>query len=311
MCGVLAIELKISRAFASSPALSRFDVTEGFHVFRRIFFSGEDGPHHSAEECGGSHVVGEPYGNRNRSGGSGFGDTEQVRQQIGHYGCHHGAKPYKNALHGEPAGTLFLRQQIGNEGAKWLHADVDGGVEDPKQTRGHPQCRGIRHEYQRYGTEDCAAKEVGTAPPQAIPGVIAHMTDDRLDNQTGQRRCEPENRNLLGPCAKVFVNGAHVRHLQPPAKLNPQEPEAHVPDLPKAEPGLVHGCSDLTRWRPVASAVVQHRKFFQLGRMLAFQITRAKSPLPVAFPATRQIHARGGAETKYVLQRNQNGVGNG
>ena len=39
--------------------------------------------------------------------------------------------------------------------------------------------------------------------------------------------------------AELLVDGAHVRHLQPPAELDAEEPEAHVPDLPDDEVGFL------------------------------------------------------------------------
>ena len=61
--------------------------------------------------------------------------------------------------------------------------------------------------------------------------------DDRLHEQSGQRRREPEHRHLVRLRAELLVDGAHVRHLQPPAELDAEEPEAHIPDLPERETG--------------------------------------------------------------------------
>ena len=66
------------------------------------------------------------------------------------------------------------------------------------------------------------------------------MSDDGLHKQSGERRGEPENRNLIGMGAEVFVDGAHVGHLQAPAELDAEKAEAHVPDLPEVSRRLVH-----------------------------------------------------------------------
>ena len=66
------------------------------------------------------------------------------------------------------------------------------------------------------------------------------MSDDGLDDESGERRSQPEDRNLVGAGAQVFVDGAHVGHLESPAKLNAEESEAHVPDLPEGFGGLFH-----------------------------------------------------------------------
>jgi hypothetical protein len=59
------------------------------------------------------------------------------------------------------------------------------------------------------------------------------MADDGLHDQASQRRGQPKDGYLVRASAKIFVDGTHVRHLQPPAKLNAEESEAHVPNLPE------------------------------------------------------------------------------
>src|SRR5205807_6030710 len=56
-----------------------------------------------------------------------------------------------------------------------------------------------------------------------------------------QRRSQPQDRNLISPSTQVLVDGAHVRHLQPPAKLDAEKAKTHVPDLPEAALRLLHG----------------------------------------------------------------------
>ncbi len=70
----------------------------------------------------------------------------------------------------------------------------------------------------------------GPPPPEAVPGVVAEVADHRLHDEPGERGREPEHRDLVGLCAQVLVDGAHVGHLQPPAELDAQEAKAHVPD---------------------------------------------------------------------------------
>src|SRR5258708_18237202 len=87
--------------------------------------------------------------------------------------------------------------------------------------------------------------------------MIAHVTDDWLNDKPGERCSQPQNRDLVGTRSKVFVDGAHVRHLQSPAELDPEEPEAHVPDLPESQPGFVHHAS-------VDTTIIQQRKLKSL-----------------------------------------------
>ena len=57
--------------------------------------------------------------------------VQDVGEQPGERRCHDCAQSDEQALHGEAFGTLLFGQQVGNEGAKRLHTNVDGGVENP------------------------------------------------------------------------------------------------------------------------------------------------------------------------------------
>ena len=59
------------------------------------------------------------------------------------------------------------------------------------------------------------------------------MADDRLNEKPGDGSSEPKVRQLVRMSAQVFVDGAHVRHLQTPAKLDAGKTETHVPYLPE------------------------------------------------------------------------------
>ena len=92
----------------------------------------------------------------------------------------------------------------------------------------------VRHRDQGERAEDRAGQEVRTPAAEPSPGAVAHVPDDRLHEQSGQRRRQPEHGDLVGVARQVFVDGAHVGHLQAPAELDAEEAEAHVPDLPEA-----------------------------------------------------------------------------
>jgi hypothetical protein len=66
------------------------------------------------------------------------------------------------------------------------------------------------------------------------------VADDGLHDQSSKGGGQPEDWNLVGPGAKVLVDGAHVGHLQSPAKLNTKKTEAHIPDLPEGFSGPFH-----------------------------------------------------------------------
>ena len=65
---------------------------------------------------------------------------------------------------------------------------------------------------------------------------------DRLHDQAGDGRGEPEQRKLALVRSEPFVDRRHIAHLQTPAELDSEESEGHVPDLPEREGRFVlHG----------------------------------------------------------------------
>ena len=69
-------------------------------------------------------------------------DTER-RKQIGQRIRQRLADADEKALHHKTERALFFRQFVGNKSAKRFHRDVDAGVENPEQTRGHPDGRRV------------------------------------------------------------------------------------------------------------------------------------------------------------------------
>jgi hypothetical protein len=86
-----------------------------------------------------------------------------------------------------------------------------------------------------------SAIELRIAPAQETPGAVAGQADDRLHQQSRQRRGQPQNRDLIGPRAQVFVDGAHVCHLQSPTELDTEKAETQIPNLPERTRWLFHG----------------------------------------------------------------------
>src|SRR5439155_24824051 len=105
------------------------------------------------------------------------------------------------------------------------------------------QVRGMCMKTLRGGTEERAEEVIRPAPAEPAPCAVAHASDHRLDEEYRQRRRQPQHRDLLRLRPEVLVDGAHVRHLQPPAELDAEETEGHVPYLPETQTWLVHGTS--------------------------------------------------------------------
>src|SRR3546814_20640013 len=66
------------------------------------------------------------------------------------------------------------------------------------------------------------------------------MADDRLDEQPGQRRGDPQARQLLDILANRLEDAAHIRILQREADLDSEKAQAENPQAGKTIPRLVH-----------------------------------------------------------------------
>src|SRR3546814_21196219 len=66
------------------------------------------------------------------------------------------------------------------------------------------------HDEQRDRGEDRAREKVRAAASEpAEPGPVAHMADDRLDQQPGQRCGDPQARQLLEDRKSTRLNSSH------------------------------------------------------------------------------------------------------
>ena len=225
---------------AGDAAVLAFLVAKGLDVFGRIFLCADDCPQHSAKESCRAYVERQPDGERNRVAWGPGAEMKYVSKQPGKCGRDNRSQPNEKALHGEAPCALLLGEQVSYEGPKGFHADIDRRIQDPEQARRHPQRRAPRHQDQRAGAKNCPGQEIGSASPQPVPRVVTGMADDWLYQEPGQGSSEPENRNLVSARSQVFVNRAHVGHLQAPSKLDAEEAEAHVPYLPEAPGWFLH-----------------------------------------------------------------------
>src|SRR5437016_3736919 len=95
---------------------------------------------------------------------------ENVRKNV----CERGPDPYEEALHREPGRALIDAEFVRDESPKWFHTDVDVRIQNPEQTRRHPQHGRVRHEKERDTRENRSRQKVRTTTAQTIPGAIAH-----------------------------------------------------------------------------------------------------------------------------------------
>src|SRR5690606_8744331 len=158
-----------------------------------------------------------------------------LRQQPRQHAGHHRADADEEALHRVAGRALRRRQLVTDEGTERLHGHVERGIEQPQHACRDPQLRRVGHHQQRQCGEDRAPQEVGPAPPEPRPGAVGEMADHGLHQKSRQRRGDPQPRHLLHVRTQGLEDPADVRVLQREAELDPQEAEAHVPDLPERQ----------------------------------------------------------------------------
>src|SRR3546814_7699748 len=85
------------------------------------------------------------------------------------------------------------------------------------------------------------------------------MADDRLGHQPGQRRGDPQARQLLDILAQRLEDAAHIRILQREADLDAEKAEADIPQAGKTLPRLVHVALPIGRSAALVGGVSQPR----------------------------------------------------
>ena len=194
----------------------------------RIFLRREHRPQDREKQ----HRAAEPEAVADGVGDAAAGRVVRNTEMIEHVGedrSDHRAGADEGGLECIAGGMLVLAQHVADEGAERLHRDVEAGVEHPQQDRGEQQGGSKRHHQQGKRGEDRATEEIGAAAAQpAEPGTVGQMPDDRLDEQAGQRRGDPQYRQVVEARSERLEDAAHVRVLEGEADLNAEKSERDV-----------------------------------------------------------------------------------
>ena len=127
-----------------------------------------------------------------------------ARQQPRQHARDDRAHADEEALHRVAGRALRGRQLVADERAERLHRNIDRCVQDPQQPGGDPQRRRVRHQHERDRSKDRADQKIGPASSEPRPGAIRAVADDRLHDQPGERRRNPQQRNLLDARPSVW-----------------------------------------------------------------------------------------------------------
>ena len=218
--------------------MAAWTVTSGLASSKRSSCSGgysrvlQYRPAHRADQHHAADVERQAHAGRDLARGRGVRNTQlrqDLRQQVGD----HRAGADEETLHRIAARALLGRQLVADEGAERFHRHVDRCIQQPQHDRREPQHRRVRHHEQRQRGQDGADQEVGATATQPGPGAVGVVADDRLHQQAGHRRGDPEDGQVVHLRAQGLEDAAHAAVLQGEGELDAEETEAHVPDLPE------------------------------------------------------------------------------
>ena len=145
----------------------------------------------------------------------------------------------EEGLDHESLGLLGVVQHIGHEGPERLHRDVEGQVHEQEDEGSHrkrgecQQRRAVRHQQESDGGNDGSAEDVGNPAAESRPGAVGEHSHDRLDDESGNRGCEPEIAEMAEVSSERLENAGCVGILQGISNLHSEESEAEIPYLPK------------------------------------------------------------------------------
>ena len=206
--------------------------------FRIVFAGEEHGDEDAGQEEGRTDIEGIDHvvGHLALRGGGGY--VEDIAQRPGQPAAEHGADADQEGLDAEAQGALFVGQVIGHEGAEGFHGDVDAGVHQGEENSAHEQGRfadepgaAVGQDHDGGAAEQGSGQEIGLAPAEPCPGLVAEIADERLHEHARERGHEPEPAQFVHLGAIVFKDAARIAVLQSERALDAHESKAHPYDL--------------------------------------------------------------------------------
>jgi hypothetical protein len=91
---------------------------------------------------------------------------------------------------------------------------------------------------QCHGRQRRADEEVRSAPAEARPGPIRVVAHEWLNEQSGDRARQPEQRDGLEIGTEILENARGVSLRQRESELDTKRTQADLADLPRGQDGL-------------------------------------------------------------------------
>ena len=224
----------------------------------RVLARRHDSPQHRGDQHSGAGIERVAHGIRDRRR-----PARDIRVIADAELCEHerqsagddGACADEEALHGVAGWALCRGELIADEGTEWLHRYVDRRVEYPQKPGRDIQARRTRHEKQRRRGEQRADQEVRAPPAESGPGAVREIADDRLHQESGQWRCNPECGDVVDAGSEGLEDPADVCVLQRKAELQAEKAETHIPYLPERQRRMRASAGRAAHWSAPRAAV--------------------------------------------------------
>ena len=162
-----------------------------------------------------------------RFGGARDDLLEEEEREVGQGDAQAG----EERLGQESLAQLGGRQLVRDERPVRLHRGVVAGVQQPQQDDRHPHRGDEREQEQAQAAADRPDQEERFASaPAWTPGPVGQRADQRLDEQTGDRSRQVQDRQIPRIGAEELIHRVHRGLLHAEAVLDAEEPEVHDQD---------------------------------------------------------------------------------
>ena len=169
---------------------------------------------------------------------------EDEREEV----THEASGVAEEALDRVCLALLLLVHHVSHEHLERLHRNVDRCVEKHERDESEDHCSahcksevsGIRKHAHHEDGDDGAEEEVWDTPSETGPCPVAVFSDERLYDQSHERRKNPEEAQVMRVCAKRCKNTADIGVLKGICDLNSEKSEADIPHLPESKFCFLH-----------------------------------------------------------------------
>src|SRR5580692_4570991 len=128
----------------------------------------------------------------------------QPSKDGGQIGTGYRSDANQTRLDGKAFGTLTVGEVVGDQRPEWFHGHVKGRIHDHDEAAADPKGGDYTRHISRIGDErkgqrgeQGTRQKIGFASTEAVPGPVAVVTDQWLDDHAHYGSDQPEGRQLV------------------------------------------------------------------------------------------------------------------